>query len=92
MLEKIKYYFDIRKELEDFEYVHTEIEKSIVFKGTNLWILVWNKFRNVLHLLCFRKSTMKSNFISGWKSAFWVCGVFLTQIIHIQILTKNNFY
>jgi len=33
-------YFDIRKELEDFDAIHSEIEKGIVFKGTNLWILM----------------------------------------------------
>lgn len=33
-------YFDIRKELEDFDAIHTEIEKGIVFKGTNLLILM----------------------------------------------------
>ncbi|MDD2245675.1 MAG: TIGR00341 family protein [Proteiniphilum sp.] len=33
-------YFDIRKELEDFDVIHSEIEKGIVFKGTNLWILM----------------------------------------------------
>lgn len=33
-------YFDIRKEQEDFDAIHSEIEKGIVFKGTNLWILM----------------------------------------------------
>lgn len=32
--------FDIRNELEDFDTIHAEIEKGIVFKGTNLWILM----------------------------------------------------
>lgn len=33
-------YFDIRKELEDFDTIHSEIEKGVIFKGTNLWILM----------------------------------------------------
>lgn len=41
MLRKFLHYIDIRDELEDFENIHTEIEKGVVFKGTNLWILVF---------------------------------------------------
>lgn len=33
-------YFHLGKEQEDFQTVHQEIEKNIVFKGTNLWILI----------------------------------------------------
>lgn len=36
----IIHYFDLRRELEDFDTIHAEIEKGIVFKGTNLWILM----------------------------------------------------
>jgi uncharacterized hydrophobic protein (TIGR00271 family) len=32
---------NITRELEDYEAVHQNIEKDIVFKGTNLWILVF---------------------------------------------------
>ncbi|MDO9511208.1 MAG: DUF389 domain-containing protein [Bacteroidales bacterium] len=32
-------FIDLRTEVEDFDTIHEEIEKSIVFKGTNLWIL-----------------------------------------------------
>ncbi len=41
MLRKFLHYIDIRDELEDFDNIHTEIEKGIAFKGTNLWILVF---------------------------------------------------
>lgn len=34
-------YFDLHKELENFDTVHAEIEKGVVFKGTNLWILMF---------------------------------------------------
>jgi len=33
---------DLRKEIEDFDTIHAEIEKGIVFKGTNLWVLVFS--------------------------------------------------
>lgn len=41
MLKEFLHYIDLRSELEDFDYIHSEIEKGIVFKGTNLWILVF---------------------------------------------------
>ncbi len=41
MLKGFLHYIDLRSELEDFDYIHSEIEKGIVFKGTNLWILVF---------------------------------------------------
>ena len=34
-------YFNIRSEMEDYEFIHAEIEKGVVFKGTNLWILIF---------------------------------------------------
>ncbi len=34
-------YFTLSRELEDFETIHTEIEKAIYFKGTNLWVLIF---------------------------------------------------
>lgn len=41
MLEKFLHYIDLKSELESFDDIHNEIEKGIVFKGTNLWILVF---------------------------------------------------
>jgi uncharacterized hydrophobic protein (TIGR00271 family) len=38
---KILHYLDLRPDLEDFESIENEIEKGIVFKGTNLWILAF---------------------------------------------------
>lgn len=40
--ELLKYlrYFNMMDEREDFEAIHQEVEKGIVFKGTNLWILI----------------------------------------------------
>ena len=34
-------FFNLRSELEDYEFIHEEIEKGIIFKGTNLWILIF---------------------------------------------------
>ncbi len=34
-------YLNIESELEDYEKIHSAIEKDIVFRGTNLWILVF---------------------------------------------------
>ena len=39
ILEKIFNYLDLRSEIEDYNFIHSEIEKGIEFKGTNLWIL-----------------------------------------------------
>ena len=33
-------YFNMMNEREEFETIHTEVEKGIVFKGTNLWVLI----------------------------------------------------
>lgn len=41
MLRKFLHYIDIREELEDFDTIHSEIERGTAFKGTNLWILVF---------------------------------------------------
>lgn len=38
---KFLHYIDLRPDLEDFEKIKEEIEKGIVFKGTNLWILAF---------------------------------------------------
>lgn len=40
-LERFLAYFDLKSELEDYDTVHDAIEKGIVFKGTNLWILMF---------------------------------------------------
>lgn len=34
-------YLNIESELEDYEKIHQVIEKDLIFKGTNLWILVF---------------------------------------------------
>jgi len=34
-------YLNIESELEDYEKIHQSIEKDLIFKGTNLWILVF---------------------------------------------------
>ena len=41
MLEKILSYLDLRRELESTDKIHEEIERDIIFKGTNIWILVF---------------------------------------------------
>ncbi len=41
MIKKILAYIDITSELESTENIHEEIKRSIVFKGTNFWILVF---------------------------------------------------
>ncbi|GAB1371503.1 DUF389 domain-containing protein [Candidatus Kapaibacterium sp.] len=41
MLKKFIDYIDLRHEIEDFNLIHNEIEKGVVFKGTNLWILMF---------------------------------------------------
>jgi uncharacterized hydrophobic protein (TIGR00271 family) len=35
------HYIELSSEVEDFDKIHAEIKKGIVFKGTNLWILVF---------------------------------------------------
>ncbi len=37
---KILQYFNLGEEIEDHDKIHATIEKDLVFKGTNLWILV----------------------------------------------------
>lgn len=34
-------YLDIESEVEDYEKIHLAIEKDLIFRGTNLWILVF---------------------------------------------------
>jgi uncharacterized hydrophobic protein (TIGR00271 family) len=42
ILEKVIHYVDLKSEVEDFDFIHSEIEKGVVFKGTNLWILFFS--------------------------------------------------
>ncbi len=37
----IQEYFDLERDLDDFDKIHESISKDIVFKGTNLWILIF---------------------------------------------------
>lgn len=41
MLRKFLHYLNIKDELEDVDSIHAEIERAVVFKGTNLWVLVF---------------------------------------------------
>lgn len=38
---KVLSYFNLENELDDFDRIHESIKKDIVFKGTNLWILMF---------------------------------------------------
>jgi uncharacterized hydrophobic protein (TIGR00271 family) len=40
-MKEIFRYFQLSSELEQIETIHANIEKDIIFKGTNLWILVF---------------------------------------------------
>lgn len=40
-VEKIVSWFDLRSEMEDYDIIHENIESGIVFRGTNLWILMF---------------------------------------------------
>ena len=40
-LEKLLDWFDLRAELEDYDFIHETIAQGIVFRGTNLWILMF---------------------------------------------------
>lgn len=41
ILKQIMHFFRLDAELENADYIHEEINKGIVFKGTNLWILIF---------------------------------------------------
>jgi uncharacterized hydrophobic protein (TIGR00271 family) len=41
MLEKLVRYISLASEVDDFAVIHDSIEKGVIFKGTNLWILVF---------------------------------------------------
>jgi len=41
LIRSIIHYFNLEDELDDFEKIHKSIEKEIIFRGTNLWILIF---------------------------------------------------
>jgi uncharacterized hydrophobic protein (TIGR00271 family) len=41
MFQKIVQAFNLDRDLDDFEKIHETIQKDIIFKGTNLWILAF---------------------------------------------------
>lgn len=41
LIRKILHYLALESEVDDFDKIHVTIEKDIVFKGTNLWILIF---------------------------------------------------
>ncbi|MBP9793618.1 MAG: TIGR00341 family protein [Flavobacterium sp.] len=43
-MKKIFDYLNLESELDDFDIIHDKVEKDIIFKGTNLWILVFAIF------------------------------------------------
>ena len=43
-LQKLFSYTNLQSEMDDYDVIHQSIEKDIMFKGTNLWILVFAIF------------------------------------------------
>jgi len=41
LIERLVHYFNLEDELDNSDVIHEEIVKGVVFKGTNLWILVF---------------------------------------------------
>lgn len=41
MIEKIIHYLNLDSEVEEYDRIHETITKDVIFKGTNLWILVF---------------------------------------------------
>ncbi len=41
MLDKIIHYLNLDSDVEDYDRIHETITKDVIFKGTNLWILVF---------------------------------------------------
>ena len=41
LIQKILHYIDPGTDVDDFDVIHNTIEKEIIFKGANLWILVF---------------------------------------------------
>lgn len=44
LLRKFLTYTNLQSEMDDYEVIHANIQKDIIFKGTNLWILVFAIF------------------------------------------------
>lgn len=44
LLRKFLTYTNLQSEMDDYEVIHANIQKNIIFKGTNLWILVFAIF------------------------------------------------
>jgi uncharacterized hydrophobic protein (TIGR00271 family) len=44
LIQRILHYIDLETEIDDFDLIHQTIEKDIIFKGTNLWILIFAIF------------------------------------------------
>jgi len=44
MIKRILEYLNLEREVDDFDKIHENIEKDVIFKGTNLWILVFAIF------------------------------------------------
>jgi uncharacterized hydrophobic protein (TIGR00271 family) len=41
LIRKVLLYIDLQSEVDDFDKIHETISKDLVFKGTNLWILMF---------------------------------------------------
>lgn len=41
LVEKLSHYINLSSEVDDYDKIHASIEKDIIFKGTNLWILMF---------------------------------------------------
>lgn len=41
LIQKLLHYLNLESELDEFEVIHNSIEKDIIFRGTNLWILIF---------------------------------------------------
>jgi uncharacterized membrane protein len=41
LVKKIVHYLALQSEIDDYDKIHESILKDIVFKGTNLWILIF---------------------------------------------------
>ncbi|HSL89482.1 MAG TPA: DUF389 domain-containing protein [Ignavibacteriaceae bacterium] len=41
LLRKILHYLNLESEVDDYEKIHETIQRDVVFKGTNLWILMF---------------------------------------------------
>jgi ABC-type antimicrobial peptide transport system permease subunit len=47
LIQKILNYIDLETDVDDFDVIHKTTEKDILFKGTNLWILVFAFWKEV---------------------------------------------